>query len=269
MDLPTSGEQKTFDKPLCDLQLQQLQNAAEERDATRLSVVSGSHRGAEWLNALPLRSCGLHLNNEELRINVGLRLGCNIASQHCCNFCAASVTNTAEHALSCRFSKGRLPRHAECNEIISRAFNSAHVPSTLEPTGISRSDSKRPDGMTLVPWFRGQCVVWDFTCVDSLAASRIGLPSHAATEAEKRKILKYNEISRSHIFTPIACCTLGSWGEASQKFLRALGKRLIGTSGDRRAGCFLRQRLSVAIARGNATSILAAMQPRCRLNLPY
>ena len=168
-----------------------------------------------------------------------------------------------------RFSKGRLPRHAECNEIISRAFNSAHLPSTLEPRGIARSDGKRPDGMTLVPWFRGQCVVWDFTCVDSLPRSRTGIPSHAATEAEKRKVLKYSETSRSHIFTPIACCTLGSWGEASLKFLRALGKRLISTSGDRRAGCFLRQRLSVAIARGNATSILSGMQPKCRLNLPY
>ena len=28
----------------------------------------------------------------------------------------------------------------------------ARIPSTVEPTGLSRSNGKRPDGLTLVPW---------------------------------------------------------------------------------------------------------------------
>jgi hypothetical protein len=39
------------------------------------------------------------------------------------------------------------------------------VNSTLEPNGLSRDDGKRPDGMTLVPWIKGQPLVWDVTVV--------------------------------------------------------------------------------------------------------
>jgi hypothetical protein len=44
---------------------------------------------------------------------------------------------------------------------INRSLTSIHVNSTLEPNGLSRDDGKRPDGMTLVPWIKGQPLVWD------------------------------------------------------------------------------------------------------------
>jgi hypothetical protein len=54
-------------------------------------------------------------------------------------------------------------------ETLRRSFTSIHVNSTLEPNGLSRDDGKRPDGMTLVPWIKGQPLVWDVTVVDTLA----------------------------------------------------------------------------------------------------
>jgi hypothetical protein len=38
---------------------------------------------------------------------------------------------------------------------------------------IQRIDGKRPDGMTLVPWIKGQPLVWDVTVVDTLADSYV------------------------------------------------------------------------------------------------
>jgi hypothetical protein len=32
---------------------------------------------------------------------------------------------------------------------------------------------KRPDGMTLVPWIKGQPLVWDVTILDTLADSYV------------------------------------------------------------------------------------------------
>ena len=52
----------------------------------------------------------------------------------------------------CRFSKGRHSRHASLNDIVKRALDSAKVPCHLEPAGLYRSDGKRPDGASVVPW---------------------------------------------------------------------------------------------------------------------
>ena len=61
--------------------------------------------------------------------------------------------------------------HAALNSIISRALSSADVPSRLEPPGLSRSDGKQPDGVTIIPWSSGKLLVWDATCPDTFACS--------------------------------------------------------------------------------------------------
>jgi hypothetical protein len=43
---------------------------------------------------------------------------------------------------------------------------------TLQPNGLSRDDGKRQFGMTLVPWTKGQPLVWDVTTVDTLIQLR-------------------------------------------------------------------------------------------------
>ena len=147
-------------------------------------------------------------------------------------------------------------------------MQSAGIPASRDPTGVFRNDGKRPDGVTRIPWSGELCLAWDFTCVDSLAPSRIDKLNHAASEAELRKSAKYSELNTTHHFAAVACCTLCSWGESSLKFLKALGKRLADSTQEPRAGLYLRQRLSVAIARGNAASVLGAIDDKHKLRLP-
>ena len=47
----------------------------------------------------------------------------------------------------------------------------AQIPSTLEPAGLSRSDGKRSDGVTIAPWKSGHPLVWDVTCLDTYETS--------------------------------------------------------------------------------------------------
>src|SRR6218665_1839880 len=49
----------------------------------------------------------------------------------------------------------------------------ARVPSSREPAGLFRTDGKRPDGATLVPWSAGKYLAWDATVVHTCAASYI------------------------------------------------------------------------------------------------
>jgi hypothetical protein len=73
-----------------------------------------------------------------------------------------------------------------------------------------------PDGMTLVPWNKGQPLVWDVTVGDTLADSYVLKTSEvsgfAAEMACKRKHNKYRSIiSSNYIFKGLAFETLGPW----------------------------------------------------------
>jgi len=73
------------------------------------------------------------LDDESLRIALGLRLGVSIVVEHTC-VCGANVVHM--HGLSCRRSGGCIPRHAAVNERIRRALVSGGVPAVLEPVGV-------------------------------------------------------------------------------------------------------------------------------------
>ena len=80
----------------------------------------------------------------------------------------------------------------------------------LEPRGLYRTDGKRPDGVTMIPWEMGKKLVYNVTVVDALAPSRLNQvslcnPGTNATEAEARKTEKYSQlIDNGYIFQPVA-----------------------------------------------------------------
>ena len=63
-----------------------------------------------------------------------------------------------------------------------------------------RTNGKRPDGLTLIPWREDRCLIWDATVADTTAA--FYLPSiamatgSAAESAAARKETKYAKLSR-------------------------------------------------------------------------
>ena len=66
----------------------------------------------------------------------------------------------------------RIIRHHALNDVhVARAIQSAGIPVTKEPVGLTRLAGKRPDGLTLIPWRRGKPLTWDVTVVSTLAAS--------------------------------------------------------------------------------------------------
>ena len=127
-------------------------------------------------------------------------------------------------------------------------------------TFISHTDDKRPDGVSTMPWSRGQCLAWDFTCPDTLAASHLNRavtgPGQVANDAEQRKKEKYSALSTQYQFVPIAIETLGPVGDEATAFFQDVGRRIIAVTREPRTMTFLWQRLSVAVQRGNAACVL-------------
>ena len=63
----------------------------------------------------------------------------------------------------------------------------------------------------------------------------------------------------SHFFVSIAFETSGVIGPKSRLFLKELGHRIKLSTGELRSAAFLLQRLSVAVQRGNAASVLGSI----------
>ena len=266
---PNAEAQKAWDGPMVNASVERLMLAATtQAGLARLTAAASPHAGA-FLNAIPCSSVGTRLDDSSLRIAVALRLGAPICAPHTC-ICGAAVDASGTHGLSCRKSAGRHARHSAVNEIIKRALASADVPSRLEPSSLSRTDGKRPDGLTTAPWREGRCLVWDFTCPDTLAASHLDRavagPGAVATEAESRKREKYVALSASYYFVPIAIETLGALGEDAAAFMKDLGRRVGAATREPRSSAFLMQRLSVAIQRGNAASVAGTSSLHSRLD---
>jgi hypothetical protein len=154
-------------------------------------------------------------------------------------------------------------RHSAVNDLIKRALASASVPSLLEPSSLSRDDGKRPDGLTILPWANGRCLIWDFTCPDTLAVSHLNraviAPGAVANDAEQRKTAKYMALSATYKFVPVAVETLGAMGDEASQFFREVGRRIAAETGEPRSFQFLLQRISVAIQRGNAACVVGTV----------
>ena len=149
------------------------------------------------------------------------------------------------HELSCRKSSPCQIRVAQLNDIVWRVVTNAQYPAVKEPVGLSRSDDKRPDGVTLIPWTRGKPVAWDVTVPDSYANSYIADPATTASAAENRaadnKTAKYQELAKTHQFAPLAIETGGAWNEKEFEFISKVGIRITEVTNEQQETMFLFQ----------------------------
>ena len=158
---------------MVELCKQKLLDSTTDTHHTRARLLAAfTKESGYWLQALPISSLGLSMDDSVIHIAVGLRLGLAISSLHCCQHCGTSVDLLATHGLSCRRSQGHHFRHGAVNSIIHRALASAGIPSHLEPNGLCGASNGRPDGVILVPCCRGHplnCVgfhlFWHICCV--------------------------------------------------------------------------------------------------------
>ena len=79
-------------------------------------LAASSQHSGDWLFAPPIASCGLKLNDEAVRVAVGLRLGLDLCVPRECH-CGSMV-----HSFVCKKAPGRTARHHALNDLIARGF---------------------------------------------------------------------------------------------------------------------------------------------------
>ena len=236
-------------------------------DDKRLKVFN-AHQGnfrSQWLNVVPCKELGLQLDDQQLRISIDLRLGANICVAHTCH-CGKRVERDSLNGLSC--TKSHFSCHVTLNSLIKRKLEPLDLPSVVAPRGLYRTDGKRPDGVTMIPWEMGQQLMWDVMVVDALAPTRLNQgslcnPGTSATEAEARKIENYRElIDSGYNFQPVALKVHGSSVESSEIFITRLCNMLCRSRNDQRVGSFLKHWISTALQIGITACVLGFVSDR-------
>ena len=148
-----------------------------------------------------------------IRISVGTRLGARTSEQHTCP-CGKTVDARGLHGLSCQKNAARHHRHSNLNDILWRAVKRAQILAVKEPVGLSRSDGKRPDGATLIPWARRKALTWDVMVPDTFSQSHVDdtviFAEAAANHAATKKTSKYQHLTDTNILVPVAIVTGGT-----------------------------------------------------------
>merc|ERR1712020_54115 len=255
--------QSEWDKVVYEYNFEKLISIAPTMEEKARLLAVSSESSSDWLHAIPVPSLGLKLDPMTLKISCGLRLGSTLCHQYQC-ICGVMVESNGRHGLSCRLNVSSvMSRHNNVNNLLKRALVQAKIPATTEPVGLSRKDGKRPDGLTLVTWKKGKCLLWDFTCADTVCQSYVKECSRVAGAAaefrEKVKNSHYKELEGDYCFFPIAVETFGSWGSESHKLVKEIGKKVMEETGEKRSSFYLFQNISIAIQRGNASCVLGTI----------
>lgn len=168
----------------------------------RLAATGFSHSG-DWLTALPITSCGLCIDNKTVR--VAIWFGLDLCHPHMCQ-CRDAVSSNGHLGVVCRLSKGRSIRHHAIKDTIWRSLQNADTPSAKELMGLLRTDGKRPDGATLIPWCAGKYKTWNTTVVHTCAASYLSptviSAGSAAELADVHKTARCALLPATHMFVP-------------------------------------------------------------------
>ena len=120
--------QRAWDSIVCKKHEQLVwSHVSTDIDKARLLAAASPHSG-DWLAAPSITFVGLRLSDEQLRISIAHRLGCNACEPHTCG-CGKVVDARGLHGLVCRKSAPRQQRHSHLNNIIWRAMKRAQIPS--------------------------------------------------------------------------------------------------------------------------------------------
>ena len=85
-------------------------------------LASQRKESGDWIHAPPLSAIGFRMDDEVLRVAVGLCIGVALCRPHKCHQCGAEVDHLGLHDLSCRRCQGRYPRHAAANDLLKRSL---------------------------------------------------------------------------------------------------------------------------------------------------
>ena len=225
--------------------------------SSRIRILSSAKDESQaWIHGLLSSSLVQKMDNEVVRIAIGLRLGVPLCPPHRCSQCGAQVDEFGRHGLSCHKKK---EEYTEIGNIVRNCLNGLRIDHYELAESSSKTDSSKDTALN--PWRCGQPLVWDITVADTFAPSHSSLikdgPGALACRIEILKTAEKLGLLSTHCYVPLVVETTGVCGTETAKFFKDLAHRMSMISGDSKEHSILLRRISITVQCNNAASILA------------
>ena len=227
--------------------------------SSKICILSATRKESQaWIHGLLSSSLAQEMDNEVVRIAIGLRLGVPLCVPHTCRQYGTQVDKFGRHGLSC---PKKTERYAQVGSIVRDCLDLLGV-SHCE---LSEMNEISSEGTKLTPWRCGQPLVWYVTVVDTFAPYHSSLiedgPGAVANRIETVKTLEQLGLLSTHCYVPLVIETTGVFGTETAIFIKELAHRMGLISGDSMEHSSLLQKISIAIQCGNAAAISATSPP--------
>ena len=219
--------------------LEELQQQMNNNQKKLLEVTS-EVGASSWLNAIPLKKYGFHLEKQSFRDALYLRYG--IPLPRLPQKCVCGAPFNEVHGLNCQRGGFVIIRHNEVRdltaELLAEVCNDVATEPSLTPLSgeefesntTSREDEARCDVAARGFWVRGSKAFLDVRVFNPMAKSYLNQPlSTTYNSLEKSKKAKYNEriLNVEHgTFTPLIFTCFGGMGTEANRFYSRLGVKI-------------------------------------------
>ena len=129
---PLPSKQSFWDRPSLQADRSVIEASMVEPSQMARFLASGAPHSGDWLLALPIANCELRLEDEAVRVAVGMRLGLDLCVPNRYQ-CGSDVDAQGRHVMVCKKAPGKIAKHQVLNDVIWRALNLSLI-HISEPT---------------------------------------------------------------------------------------------------------------------------------------
>ena len=135
-----------FSEAIDTAQASELKDGVEdERTKARMNAVTMKHSG-DWLQAVPVKSLGLHLRPLEFTTSVKYRLGMPVYQRSGpCRACTVQESDRfGDHAVGCGSEGTRIYRHNSIRDSLYQTAKSAALSPAKEENSLLPGSAEKP-----------------------------------------------------------------------------------------------------------------------------
>ena len=168
-DIDVPLRQRALSNCIDEASLNLLLTSAPDLHTKALANSTALPHAGDWLNVVPSKALGLHLQDWEFRLCVQYWLGLRMLEEGArCPICQGASDAFGDHQVGCGGNGDRIHRHDAIRDVLFSVAQAAALAPRKEVPSLIPGSSSRPADVYLPNWKRGQPAAIDVTVISTL-----------------------------------------------------------------------------------------------------